>query len=57
MQLIRVRRTALGQYEREVLLNGLARIRDIEADAQGNILLLLEHISGSIIVKLFESSN
>ena len=36
----------------EKLISNLARFRDIELDAQGNILLLLEHNSGSKIVRL-----
>ena len=52
MKLIRVRRTDNGGFEQEILLNDIARIRDIEEDADGNILLLLEHIGGSVIVRL-----
>lgn len=37
---------------RETLFAGLARVRDIEQDRNGNILLLLEHNSGSRIVRL-----
>jgi glucose/arabinose dehydrogenase len=36
----------------EVLLTDLARIRDIESAADGTILLLLEHESGSRIVRM-----
>ena len=36
----------------EKLITDLARFRDIELDSQGNILLLLEHNSGSKIVRL-----
>lgn len=38
--------------ESEVLLDKLARIRDIELSHNGEILLLLEHASGGQIVKL-----
>ena len=37
---------------RETLLSGLGRIRDIEVGADGNVYLLLEHESGSRIVRL-----
>ena len=37
---------------RELLLRGLARIRDIEVEQQGTILLLLESRAGSQIVRL-----
>lgn len=37
---------------KETLFAGLARIRDIEQDQNGNIFLLLEHNSGSRIVRL-----
>ena len=37
---------------RETLFAGLARVRDIEQDRNGNIFLLLEHNSGSHIVRL-----
>lgn len=37
---------------RETLFAGLARIRDVEQDRNGNIFLLLEHNSGSRIVRL-----
>ena len=37
---------------RETLLSGLGRIRDIEVGGDGNVYLLLEHESGSRIVRL-----
>ena len=37
---------------RETLFAGLARVRDIEQNTNGNIFLLLEHNSGSRIVRL-----
>jgi glucose/arabinose dehydrogenase len=37
---------------RETLLNGLGRIRDIETGSDGFVYLLLEHASGSRIVRL-----
>jgi glucose/arabinose dehydrogenase len=36
----------------ETLIHGLARIKDIEADAKGLIYLLLEHADGSLIVRM-----
>lgn len=36
----------------ETLIHGLARIRDVEADAKGLIYLLLEHADGSLIVRM-----
>ena len=36
----------------EILLEGLARIRDVEAGPEGTIYLLLEDESGSRIVRL-----
>jgi len=38
--------------QRETLIRGLARIRDIEVAPDGTILLLLEHASGGRIVRL-----
>jgi hypothetical protein len=37
---------------RELLISNLARIRDIETGPDGNLYLLLEHASGSRIVRL-----
>ena len=36
----------------ETLIHDLARIRDIEVDADGTVLLLLEHASGGQIVRM-----
>jgi glucose/arabinose dehydrogenase len=36
----------------ETLLSGLGRIRDVEADADGRVYLLLEHDSGGRVVRL-----
>ena len=36
----------------EAVLGNLARIRDIEVDGEGLVYLLLEHASGSRIVRL-----
>jgi glucose/arabinose dehydrogenase len=41
---------------RETLLAGHGRIRDVEAGADGNIYLLLEHASGGRIVRLVPAS-
>lgn len=51
-KLIRVRPLASGAYERETLIDKIARIRDVEHANDGGILLLLEHISGAVVVKL-----
>jgi glucose/arabinose dehydrogenase len=37
---------------RETLLSGLGRIRDVEMDGDGSILLLVEHAAGSRILRL-----
>ncbi len=41
----------------ETLISGLARIRDVEVDAGGALLLLLEHPSGSQIVRMVPASS
>lgn len=41
----------------EKLLSGLGRIRDVAVDAHGRVLLLLEHASGSRIVRLVPESD
>ena len=51
-KLIRVRPLASGEYEREALIDKIARIRDVEQANDGGILLLLEHSSGAVVVKL-----
>jgi glucose/arabinose dehydrogenase/mono/diheme cytochrome c family protein len=50
--LYRMRFEGKKLIEREVLLKGLARIRDIEVAANGEIYLLLEHESGGKIVRM-----
>ena len=40
------------EREREAIVGPLARIRDIEVDADGTVLLLLEHRSNSQIVRM-----
>ncbi|GAB1263498.1 PQQ-dependent sugar dehydrogenase [Aurantivibrio infirmus] len=40
------------EIEREILVEGLSRIRDIEIGNNGELLLLLEHNSGSKIVRM-----
>ena len=42
--------------EQEKLIDNLARIRDIEVNSYGEVLLLLEHATGGRIVKLVPSS-
>lgn len=51
-KVMRVRPLSSGGYETETIINKIARIRDIELANDGGILLLLEHISGAVIVKL-----
>ena len=41
-----------GSVEREMLVNGIGRIRDVAVDSEGDILLLIEHASGSRILRL-----
>jgi glucose/arabinose dehydrogenase len=41
-----------GVTNRETLLSGLGRIRDVETDADGLVYLLLEHDAGGRIVRL-----
>lgn len=50
--LYRFRITDGRVVQREALLTGLARIRDIALDRDGRVLLLLEHEDGSRIVRL-----
>jgi glucose/arabinose dehydrogenase len=38
--------------EKEILIQGIGRIRDVEVDAQGRILLLSENAAGSKIVRM-----
>ena len=51
-KLLRLRERNGKIIEHEVLLDGIARIRDVEEDREGRILLLLEQNSGSQIVRL-----
>ena len=51
-KLMRVRPLASGEYETETIIDKIARIRDVEHANDGGILLLLEHISGAVVVKL-----
>ena len=55
--LYRVRLRDEGPAEVEPLTKRMAPIRDVEVDRNGNILLLLEHESGSAIVRLLPVSN
>lgn len=50
--LYRVRLDGHAYIEQEKLISDLARIRDIEVNAAGEVLLLLEHATGGQIVKL-----
>jgi len=38
--------------EKELLINGIGRIRDIEVDSEGSILLLIENAAGGKILRL-----
>ena len=51
-KLMRVRPLASGGYATETIIDKIARIRDVEHANDGGILLLLEHISGAVVVKL-----
>ena len=51
-ELYRIRIDADDRVEQEILLAGLARIRDVETGPDGAIYLLLEHASGGQIVRL-----
>lgn len=51
-KLLRLREHNGKIIEHEVLLDDIARIRDVEEDGEGRILLLLEHNSGSQIVRM-----
>ena len=48
----RVEVDATGARHTETLIDGLGRLRDIEIGAEGEILLLLEHASGSQILAM-----
>lgn len=41
-----------GERERETLISGLGRFRDVEVGANGELLALLEHRSGSMILRI-----
>lgn len=41
-----------GLVEQEMLVDGIGRIRDVAVDSEGDILLLIEHASGSKILRL-----
>lgn len=43
---------ANGEVEHETLISGLGRIRDVEVGTQGELLLLLEHRTGSQILRV-----
>jgi len=38
--------------EKEILLKGIGRIRDIEVDAKGDVILLSENVSGGKILRM-----
>ena len=41
-----------GEQEREVLIDGLGRFRDVEVGPNGELIALLEHRSGSMILRI-----
>ena len=41
-----------GSFGQEMLVDGIGRIRDVAVDSEGDILLLIEHASGSRILRL-----
>lgn len=41
-----------GSVGQEMLVDGIGRIRDVAVDSAGDILLLIEHASGSRILRL-----
>ena len=41
-----------GSVEQEMLVDGVGRIRDVAVDPEGDLLLLIEHASGSKILRL-----
>jgi glucose/arabinose dehydrogenase len=41
-----------GVVEAETLIEGVGRFRDVEVDPNGNLLVLLEHRSGSRILRI-----
>ena len=41
-----------GERERETLISGLGRFRDVEVGAKGELVALLEHRSGSMILRI-----
>lgn len=45
-----------GVVETETLIRGLGRFRDVEMDPDGNLLVLLEHRTGSRILRIFPAS-
>ncbi len=45
------------EAQRETLLSGIGRIRDVEMDRHGYLFLLLENAAGSTVVRLVPSEN
>ena len=41
-----------GSVERETLVDGIGRIRDVTVDSEDELLLLIEHASGGMILRL-----
>ena len=46
-----------GEVERETLIKALGRFRDVEVGPKGELIVLLEHRSGSQILRLLPASN
>ena len=55
--LIRLRFEGTRVVEREVIVDDLARVRDVEVGPTGEILLLLEHEAGGRIVRLVPAAD
>lgn len=50
--LVRLELDETGEIAREVLIEDLGRIRDIEVDFDGHVVLLLEHSKGTRVVRI-----
>ena len=48
---------ATGELERETLIKALGRFRDVEVGSNGELIVLLEHRSGSQILRLVPASD
>ena len=48
---------ATGEIERETLIKALGRFRDVEVGSNGELIVLLEHRSGSQILRLIPAKD